>query len=217
MAETLKTDVDRGACAAEQETQPDPLGSVHTDNFPGLLDALGCSLFVTTYQAGRVIILRPDGQILARGLSMPHSPRWHAGQLWLLESGTGSLGIIDLEKGRYQPLVYLPGFTRGLDFAGRFAFVGLSQVRETAVFSGLPITETNERISGIYVVDLETLQVAAYLQFDGSVHEIFAVRVLPNFRFPELVVDDVELLTNAFVLPDPNRSGCIAPSERPKN
>lgn len=29
----------------------------------------------------------------------------------------------------------LPGFTRGLDFCGPYPFIGLSQVRESAIFS----------------------------------------------------------------------------------
>ena len=36
-----------------------------------------------------------DGRRFARGLSMPHSPRWYAGRLWVCESGTGTLGYID--------------------------------------------------------------------------------------------------------------------------
>ena len=35
-----------------------PLRSVHTSNFPSLLDALSISVAVTTYQAGKLIILR---------------------------------------------------------------------------------------------------------------------------------------------------------------
>ncbi len=104
---------------------------------------------------GGVLLEVPGGEVVTRGLSMPHSPRWYAGRLWLLESGTGGLGVVDLTSGRYEPLVALPGFTRGLDFCGPLAFVGLSQVRETAVFSGIPITEpARERHCGVWVVDL---------------------------------------------------------------
>ncbi len=85
---------------------------------------------------------------------------------------------------------------------GRFAFVGLSQVRETAIFSGLPITEQEDRSSGVWVVDTDCGEVVAFLRFDGSVREIFAVSVLHNIRFPELVVDDQQLLSDAFVLPE---------------
>jgi hypothetical protein len=90
---------------------------------------------------GGVVIDVDSGEVLARGLSMPHSPRWYAGRLWVCDSGAGTFGFIDLNTGTYQPVAETPGFTRGLDFAGSFAFVGLSQVRESAVFSGIAITE----------------------------------------------------------------------------
>jgi uncharacterized protein (TIGR03032 family) len=74
--------------------------------------------------------------ILLRGLSMPHSPRWYRGKLWILESGEGGLAVVDVERRTWQTVAQLPGFTRGLDFMGPLAFVGLSQVRESAVFRG---------------------------------------------------------------------------------
>src|SRR5205807_1649865 len=103
---------------------------------------------------GGILLEVATGDILLRGLSMPHSPRWHDGRLWLLESGKGGIGFVDPVTLRYERVAELPGFTRGLDFHGRFAFVGLSQVRERAVFSGLPITERpTERNCGVWVVD----------------------------------------------------------------
>ncbi len=145
----------------------------------------------------------PSGEIITSGLSMPHSPRWHAGRLWLLESGTGSVGLVDPDSGRYDPIAALPGFTRGLDFLGRFAFVGLSQVRETAEFSGIPITEQpTERCCGVWVLDIVTGKTVAFLRFEDALQEIFAVQVLPGRRFPDLVNDDQTLLDSSFVLPD---------------
>ncbi len=90
---------------------------------------------------GGILMDMDSGEVITRGLSMPHSPRWYGGRLWICESGSGTLGTVDLDSGKYEPIVELPGFTRGLDFAGNLAFVGLSQVRESAVFSGIPITE----------------------------------------------------------------------------
>jgi|SRR5271157_99708 len=154
---------------------------------------------------GGVLIDVPTGEVLARDLSMPHSPRWHAGRLWLLESGTGTIGVVDPASGRYQPVSELPGFTRGLDFAGHLAFVGLSQVRETAVFSGIPITQRlaeSERTCGVCVVDLTTGTPVALLRFEDAVQEVFAVQLLPSRRYPDLINDDANLLENSFVLPD---------------
>lgn len=154
---------------------------------------------------GGVLIDLDSNEIVGRGLSMPHSPRWHNGRLWLLESGSGSLGHIDLATGRYEPIIHLDGFTRGLELIGNLAFVGLSQVRESAVFSGIQITERleeTERTCGVWVVDIERGEVIAFLKFEDAVQEIFAVAALPGMRYPDLVNDDAELIGSAFVLPN---------------
>jgi uncharacterized protein (TIGR03032 family) len=115
-------------------------------------------------------------EIVLRGLSMPHSPRWYQGQLWVLESGQGSLARADLTRGRWETVAQFPGFTRGLDFAGPLAYIGLSQVRESAVFSGIPLVErSQERTCGVWVVHLETGQPVSFLRFEAGVQEIFAV------------------------------------------
>jgi uncharacterized protein (TIGR03032 family) len=154
---------------------------------------------------GGILMDVPSGEILTHGLSMPHSPRVHGGRLWVCESGAGTLGTVDPRTFRYEAVAAVPGFTRGLDFAGNLAFVGLSQVRETAVFSGIPITERlepHERTCGVAVVDLSIGQTVALLRFDSGVQEIFAVQVVPGKRYPELITDDKTLLKNSFVLPD---------------
>jgi uncharacterized protein (TIGR03032 family) len=154
---------------------------------------------------GGVLIDVASGEVITRGLSMPHSPRWHGGRLWVCESGAGTLGAIDMKTGAYEPIAEVAGFTRGLDFAGNFAFVGLSQVRESAIFSGIPITERlaeNERTCGVCAVDLTTGQVVALLRFETAVQEVFAVTVLPGRRYPDLINDDSKLLENSFTVPD---------------
>jgi uncharacterized protein (TIGR03032 family) len=152
---------------------------------------------------GGVVIDVPSGEVIARGLAMPHSPRWHQGRLWVLESGAGSIGFIEPESGRYEPIAMLPGFTRGLDLLGPLAFVGLSQVRESAVFSGIPLTERpTERSAGVWVVNVTTGNTVAFLRFEEALQEIFAVQVVPNARYPEVVTDQEELLADSFVLPD---------------
>jgi uncharacterized protein (TIGR03032 family) len=156
-------------------------------------------------KGGGILIDVGSNEIVARNLSMPHSPRWHAGRLWLLESGTGSIGTVDLTTGRYEPIVRLDGFTRGLEIVGNLAFIGLSQVRETAVFSGIQITERlqeTERSCGVWVVDIQRGQVVAFLKFEEAVQEIFAVALVPGARFPDLINDNNELIGSSFVLPD---------------
>lgn len=148
---------------------------------------------------GVIVDIRTD-TVIAEGLSMPHSPRWHDGRLWVLESGKGELCTVDVETGAVTTVATLPGFTRGLSFIGPYALVGLSQVRES-VFTSLPITQTrDERNCGVWLVDTRTGEIAGWLKFAGVVQEIFEVAVLPH-RWPVLV-EDTSLSRNAFVLPE---------------
>ena len=151
---------------------------------------------------GGVLMEVPSGAVVARGLSMPHSPRWHDGRLWVLESGRGSVATVDVATGRVDTLAELPGFTRGLAFAGPLVFVGLSQVRETNAFGGIPLTErVRERCCGVWVLDSRTGRIVGSLRFEGIVQEIFDVQILKGLRFPEIAEPDSELAGSAFVLP----------------
>jgi uncharacterized protein (TIGR03032 family) len=156
-------------------------------------------------KSGGLIMDLDSEEIVCRGLSMPHSPRWYADRLWVLESGNGSFGTVDLQTGRFEPIIQLPGFTRGLDFVGNLAFIGLSQVRETAVFSGIAITERlkeTERNCGVWVVDIRSGQLVGFLKFEDAVQEIFAVSIVRGAIYPELIHAEPEILGSAFVLPD---------------
>jgi uncharacterized protein (TIGR03032 family) len=66
-----------------------------------------------------------SGEMISRGLSMPHAPRLHDGRLWLLESGTGQHVLADAATGHRQMVASLPGFSRGLALCGPYAFIGL--------------------------------------------------------------------------------------------
>jgi uncharacterized protein (TIGR03032 family) len=154
-------------------------------------------------RAGGILMDIPANEIIATGFSMPHSPRWHAGRLWILDSGNGGMGVVDPQTGRYEEVCRLPGFTRGMDFVGPYAFVGLSQVRESATFSGIKIAEQKpeERACGIWVVDTRSGQVVGWVKFTHAVQEIFAVQVLPGKRWPDLLTQDLGLLAGTFELP----------------
>ncbi|MCG8653904.1 MAG: DUF4915 domain-containing protein, partial [Pirellulales bacterium] len=121
-------------------------------------------------------------------LSMPHSPRLHNDEVFLLDSGSGSLKHVDRQTGGTSTITQLPGFTRGLSFWGPYAFVGLSRIRETSVFGGIPIAAERERLRcGIMIVDLRTGQLVGHFYFQSGVTEIFAVEVLPTARCPYIV------------------------------
>src|SRR5262249_1330689 len=57
---------------------------------------------------GGCILEVPSGRMVLSGLSMPHSPRFYRGRLWLLNSGTGYLGSVDPASGTFVPLTFCP-------------------------------------------------------------------------------------------------------------
>ena len=142
--------------------------------------------------SGLIVDIETD-KIIAEGLAMPHSPRWHNGKLWFLESGKGTLSTVDPETGKVSVVATLPGFTRGLTFFRSYAFIGLSQVRES-VFKELPVTQQqDERNCGVWVVDVRNGNTVAFLKFKGVVQELFDVAIIGNARWPEIVDADSKM------------------------
>jgi len=182
-------------------------GLALVDGRPKYVTALGETDTAGGWRAnkarGGILMDIETNEILLRGLSMPHSPRWYQGKLWVLESGEGTLAQVDLEKRTWRAVAQVPGFTRGIDFVGPLAFIGLSQVRESAVFSGIPLVQRlKERTCGVWVVNIESGQTLGFLRFEAGVQEIFAVAVLPGIRFPELLEWNDPRLAQSYVLPD---------------
>jgi len=126
-----------------------------------------------------------SGEVVARGFAMPHSPRLHAGCVWVLDSGRGRLTTVDVATGKIEPVTQQPGYTRGLAFAGPYAFIGLSRIRESSTFGGIPIAENRDQLKcAVVIVDLRTGKRAGYFEFLSGVEEIFDVQVVPGSRNP---------------------------------
>src|SRR5206468_10747555 len=90
--------------------------------------------------SGGCLMSVPNGRVVAGGLCMPHSPRWHRGRLWVLESGTGRLVDVNAETGAISSAAAdLPGFARGLALCGPYALIGLSKIRPTSAMDGVPL------------------------------------------------------------------------------
>lgn len=165
---------------------------------------------------GALLDIRQN-QTIVRGLCMPHSPRVHRDQLWFLNSGKGDLSLVDVNRGAIEPVAKMPGYTRGLSFYGQYAFVGLSRIRESNVFGGLPIGEHPDQLKcGIGVIDINTGQTVATFQFASGVEEIFAVEVLPETLHPKLVGPKLDETTDReiWVVPS-NPSSSMAGSDQP--
>jgi uncharacterized protein (TIGR03032 family) len=132
---------------------------------------------------GGCLIDVASGEVAASGLSMPHSPRVHQGQVWLLDSGAGRLVLVDPHDGAITTAVELPGYTRGLALAGSLAFVGLSRIRETSTFGGVPIADRREGLKcGVAIVDLMSGRLIGLLEFHSGIEEIFDVQLIPGVR-----------------------------------
>jgi uncharacterized protein (TIGR03032 family) len=64
--------------------------------------------------------------VVARGFSRPHSPRLHHGRIWLPESGTGRLLVVDPTTSHSVAVAAdLPGDAGGFSIADPYSFVGL--------------------------------------------------------------------------------------------
>ena len=137
----------------------------------------GCVMDISTNQA------------IATGLSMPHSPRWYKDKLWLLNSGRGEFGYLDLERGVFEAVAFCPGYLRGLSFCGDFAVVGISKPRHNKTFSGLVLDEQLQAKQaqarcGLLVIDLRSGDIVHSLRIEGVVEELYDVQVLPGVRQP---------------------------------
>jgi uncharacterized protein (TIGR03032 family) len=140
---------------------------------------------------GLVIDVRSN-EVVCQGLSMPHSPRLHNGRLWVLNSGSGEFGHVDLERGVFEPVAFLPGYLRGLALIGDYAVVGLSMARENRDFSGLALDE-NLRQRGavarcaLQVIDLRSGDIVHELRMQGELRELYDVAVIPGVRLPGMI------------------------------
>lgn len=124
-----------------------------------------------------------SGEIVTTGLAMPHSPRWHRGRLLVLNSGWGTLESVDPDSGDRTQIDAVPGFARGLACHGNLAFVGLSRIRETAVFGGVPIAARHEELKcGVGIIDLDRGTTVATLAFESEIEEIFDVQIVSGAR-----------------------------------
>ncbi|MDE2407544.1 MAG: TIGR03032 family protein [Xanthomonadaceae bacterium] len=140
---------------------------------------------------GGVVIDVQTDEIVCEGLSMPHSPRWHNGKLWLLNAGTGQLGWVDFENKAFVPHAFVPGFARGLSIIGNVAAVGLSKPRNQR-FEGLQLDdELKQRDAepwcGVQIISLVNGDVLNWIRFDGDMGEIFDIAFLPNVKHPMMI------------------------------
>jgi uncharacterized protein (TIGR03032 family) len=138
---------------------------------------------------GGILVDVEQNQIVLTGLSMPHSPRWHDATLYLLDSGNGSFGRVDLDQGVFEPIAFCPGYLRGLAFIRNYAVVGLSKPRDNQTFTGLALDRklAEKKVKprcGLLIIDLNTYSIVHWLNIEGKMGEMYDVAVLPGVKCP---------------------------------
>lgn len=159
---------------------------------------------------GGIVMDVTNDEIIAQGLSMPHSPRFYRDKLWILNSGTGEFGFIDFASGKFQPIVFCPGYLRGLTFVNDFALIGLSTLRGSAVFGNLPIEERlkqedTEAKCGIYVIDLRSGDIVHSIKISGIVEELYDVIALQGVFRPMALGTKTDEICRVLTLGDSGR------------
>jgi len=192
-------------------------GMAMRDGAPAFVTAVSRSNTIDGWRdrrdGGGVAIDVQRNAVICEGLSMPHSPRWYNGQLWVLNSGTGELGVVERPNSasgmsRFVPKVFCPGFLRGLSFHKGYAFVGLSKPRY-ARFEGLPLDQKlrdadSEPWCGLQIIDLATLTCVDWFRIDGAVSELYDVAVLPGIKTPMTLGPDAPEAATLITLSKPD-------------
>ncbi|MEH1862337.1 MAG: TIGR03032 family protein [Nostoc sp.] len=196
-------------------------GLAMVDGKPKYVTALGATDTVGGWRPGKanggVVVEVESNEIIVDGLSMPHSPIWHDGFLWLLNSGAGEIWRIHPESGDKQVVCVLPGFLRGLCCVGYYALVGLCQIRERHIFGGLPITQRFEKLlCGVAVVDLRNGQQVGMLKFTAGCQELYDVQFLAGVQRPMVLNSERKEIRQAFTAPELNywlRPSAVIPND----
>lgn len=162
---------------------------------------------------GGIVINVESNEIVCEGLSMPHSPRMHNGELWILNSGTGELGVVNFKKGsqakgHFEPRVFCPGFLRGLAFHGNFAFVGLSKPRYKR-FEGLDLDQRlkdadSEPWCGVQIIDLSSGTCVDWFRIDGAIAELYDLEIISGYACPMAVAPASEEAANLITFASQN-------------
>ena len=126
-----------------------------------------------------------DQEAVCTGLVQPHSPRLYNGELYVLNSGAGEIGRIDLASGRYDCIAFVGGYGRGLSFVGDYAIFGISKPRHDGYIPNFPLHDRLKALRmpdrcQLIAVNLKTGQVIQAVTFEGAAREFFDTVVIPD-------------------------------------
>lgn len=161
-------------------------GMAVKDGKPMFVTALGQSNEPKGWKAGivngGVLMSTKENKILAKNLSLPHSPVYmeHSNCLWFLQSGTGQICQFDLLRLEIVKTIDTSYFIRGLAIEKDIAFVGFSMLRKSSqTFKPLQgILKGDE--CGLLAVNLVSGEVLGKLLFSSPVEELYDVSIFPK-------------------------------------
>ncbi len=123
-----------------------------------------------------VIFSGATREVCGVGLTRPHSARLRDGEVWVDNSGYGEVGrIVD---GRFEAVLRLPGWTRGLSFHGDLAFVGTSRVLPKYAHYA-PGLDPAQCRAGVHAIDLKAGRVLGSIVWPTG-NQLFAIEAAPR-------------------------------------
>lgn len=131
----------------------------------------------------RGVIFDEHKNVVARGLTAPHSARIYRGRLFVCDSGYGCFGEID-DCGTFQSLAKFNGWTRGVCFYGDHAFVGVSKVilEKSRQYAPGFVDNAEDTECAIYAVNLKTGTIEEFIRWGRGAH-IFDICAMPFCTF----------------------------------
>lgn len=126
-------------------------------------------------------------ETVVSGLAMPHSPRVFGNDLYVLLSATGELIRVDVKSGKFDVVVKVDGFVRGMDLYKDHLFIGLSKLRKkSSTFGKLAFAEKANQ-AGIIVVHLPTGSIVGQITYLTSLDEIYDIHILGDKIRPNIL------------------------------
>jgi len=134
-----------------------------------------------------IVIDIETNEVIVDHLAMPHSPRLFGKDLYVLLSATGELIKIDINTGKYDVIIKVEGFVRGMSLHKDYLFIGLSKLRKnSSTFGKLDFAEKANQ-SGIIVIHLPTGSTVGEISYLNSLDEIYDVHILPDKVRPNIL------------------------------
>ncbi len=145
-------------------------------------------------------------EVVCTGLSMPHSPRIYRNTLWVLNSGTGYFGYIDIKTQKFHEVTFCPGYLRGLKFIGDYAVVGLSKLRQSDFIATTKLVENLQKHNesahcSICIIDLRTGQIVHHLELGGSLCELYDIGLLHHIKKPMAIGIEQDGIRRVITMP----------------